>query len=396
MPRPWRDIMSYEDFKSIAKLKLVALTTADRAVKDVAEKVKLYHQISKTSASKIEARRSLLATVAESAEAWFVATGTNKAAAAYRPTSVTNTTGKGIDERNLSLPRIMLTLTRRSLRKREYLRQLTAYLNGAKSSAELIQYARTREERVDGQINMVVKMEAEDFAHREGYEGDGEIGQAFNAWADDPEATATPFFLWLEDHPICTSPNKRDLTVNGPKIVEYVGGNRKPSANSKMRILDFSSGSFVQEVDLTRDDATRQLCDTEIAGYRNLQKSIAPDNRGGIGVACFVWAPNNDVYIGQHESGRFHHSSFFAGGRVKCAGMMAVKTGFVTELSNDSGHYKPNPDEFRVFVRWLHSKNVVASNCYLSIIGSNDIYYRGPISNYARVGQGGLGQRLRA
>src|SRR5262245_49607095 len=228
MPRPWRDIIGYEDFKSVAKPKLVALTTADRAVKDVAEKVKLYHQVSKTSASKIEARRSLLATVAESAEAWFVATGTHKAAAAIRPTTHRNPTGKGVNERNLPLPRIMLTLTRRSLRKREYLQQLAAYLNGAKSSAELIQYARTPEDRVDGQINMVIRMEAEDFAHREGYEGEGEIGQAFNAWADDPEATATPFFLWLENHPICTSPDKTSFTVIEPKTVEYVGANRKP------------------------------------------------------------------------------------------------------------------------------------------------------------------------
>ncbi|MCA9560354.1 MAG: hypothetical protein KC583_17515, partial [Myxococcales bacterium] len=44
-----------------------------------------------------------------------------------------------------------------------------------------------------------------------------------------------------------------------------------------------------------------------------------------------------------HGKGRFHHSSFLAGGPVACAGEMVIEDGRVVELTNMSGHYRPPP-----------------------------------------------------
>lgn len=394
MARPWRDIMSYQDFQRIANTKTgigkhFVLGKTARSLQDVADKIRLYHQLSKTSAYKIGARRQLLGDIADAAEAWFTASGTSKEAAAKRPDD-----NKLVNETTLPLERIMLTLTRRSLRKRDYLQQLATYLAGAMSPAQLIQYVRSPQERGGGQIGLTVKMEKEDFAHRDGFE-DAEMAQAFEQWCDDTRVNNIPFFLWLEAHPICTSPDKSDVMVYGPATVEYVGNNR-PSANSKMRVLDLTTAPPIREIDLAGGGTVPQLCDTYAAGYRGgRQKAINPSNQWGRGIACFVWAPNDDIFIAEHCPGKFHHSSFLSGGNVKCAGMIGIQQGTVKEISNNSGHYKPKPEEFRVFVAFLQQKGVTADDCFLKVTGGGNADFIGPIKQYARHGRGGMGSNWR-
>jgi hypothetical protein len=383
MARPWRDIMSYEDFKRIAKK-----TDKWDSVKDVAELIKKYHQLNKRSGNKLGKRRESLWGVAMAAEKWFKDSGTDKGTVAR--TGGNQPRGNHVDERNLPLERIMLTLTRRSLRKAQYLDQLWAYLGGARSSAQLIEYVRSPQERIDGLISLSVKMEQEDFMHRDTFEG-GAMAKAFEDWCDDTQGNNIPFFLWLEHHPICTSPDKSDRGVHVVQSVEYVSGNR-PSVNSKMRLLDLTGGGTVRDIDLTGGGTVSQLCDTFTAGYKvPMDKAISPKNQFGKGVACFVWAPNGDIFIARHCSGKFHHSSFLSGGNVKCAGMIAIRQGKVVEMSNNSGHYKPRLEEFREFVNFLQAKGVTADDCYLSVMSLQHLGdgYMGPISNFARFGRGG-------
>ena len=48
------------------------------------------------------------------------------------------------------------------------------------------------------------------------------------------------------------------------------------------------------------------------------------------------------IYLGTHNLGLFHHSSFLAGGAAAAAGDMKVANGVPTFISNHSGHYKPS------------------------------------------------------
>lgn len=65
----------------------------------------------------------------------------------------------------------------------------------------------------------------------------------------------------------------------------------------------------------------------------------------GPGKAIFVIGCDGYMYIGSHDIGRFHHSSFFAGQPVVCAGEIITDSeGKLIEITDKSGHYNPkNP-----------------------------------------------------
>jgi hypothetical protein len=395
MARPWRDIMSYEEFQNLiqeSRFSKRFLRTrisedsvfgeeAAKSLEKVAQLVKEYHELPKRDEKKIHERRGYLQEIEQAAKAWFVACG-------VRPEALESHLDRCGDESKRPLDWVMRTLTRRSRRKRDYLAQLASYLHNSKTPAELIEYVRSPQERVNGQIGLVssVKMEEEDFVHRNGYE-DGGIGKAFTAWCDDNTVKHIPFFLWLENHEICTSSFKRGEMVCGTKMVEYLQGrDSTPSVNSKMRVLDFV-GAYIYAIGLAYGSTVPQVCNTYMDGYHGGgSKSINPTNGMGKGLACYVWAPNDDVFIADHCPGKFHHSSFLSGGNVKCAGMIRIDLGKVTELSNHSGHYKPRPEECWAFVTFLQKKNVVANDCYLKIASGGGTVYEGPISNYWKGG----------
>lgn len=50
------------------------------------------------------------------------------------------------------------------------------------------------------------------------------------------------------------------------------------------------------------------------------------------------------------KGGRFHHSSFTAGGKVVCAGEWIVKNGHLRKISANSGHYRPPLGAFHTAV----------------------------------------------
>lgn len=71
----------------------------------------------------------------------------------------------------------------------------------------------------------------------------------------------------------------------------------------------------------------------------------------------YMFALNSEgtkLLAGEKKRGEFHHSSFFAGAPVQCAGLFKVKSGKLTEARLHSGHYKPSPadgEKLRKFLR---------------------------------------------
>lgn len=66
----------------------------------------------------------------------------------------------------------------------------------------------------------------------------------------------------------------------------------------------------------------------------------------GASMAIYVMDMEGDFYVHSHKVGEFHHSSFFAGKPVACAGEMKVSHGVLKRISNKSGHYKPTAAHF--------------------------------------------------
>src|SRR5262249_11147599 len=127
---------------------------------------------------------------------------------------------RGADPWQESLDRNILTLERRSLRKRDYLEKLKIYCRTANPQA-LLDYINSPRDPNDELLDLDrdVRMEREDFMHRDGYEDAYfPMHQAFEQWAQGNHQI--PFFLWLENHEVCLSERKEGM-LREVKSVEY-------------------------------------------------------------------------------------------------------------------------------------------------------------------------------
>lgn len=120
------------------------------------------------------------------------------------------------------------------------------------------------------------------------------------------------------------------------------------------------SGSLVYRKDPTKKVSTQGLSSK---GEKNLQ--------------AFVMGKDGSLYIATH-TGRFSstplentltHASFFSGRPAELAGMMSINDkGKITKITNNSGHYKPEPLDVYRGVKELEKQNVLDHNC-LVVIG---------------------------
>lgn len=74
------------------------------------------------------------------------------------------------------------------------------------------------------------------------------------------------------------------------------------------------------------------------------------------GVLPAIWVMDKDfkLYVFPAPiNGKYHHSSILAGGDVVAAGLLVAKEGRITAISNQSGHYKPNTDQFAAALKHI-------------------------------------------
>ena len=76
------------------------------------------------------------------------------------------------------------------------------------------------------------------------------------------------------------------------------------------------------------------------------------------GECIYVFGMDGKLYVSDPDILKlpeFHHSSFFNGKPVKCAGSIIVKNGIIREITVTSGHYKPRPKELLNFLEQLQN-----------------------------------------
>jgi len=71
----------------------------------------------------------------------------------------------------------------------------------------------------------------------------------------------------------------------------------------------------------------------------------------GKGWAIFVVDMDGRLYCGDHEEGKFHHSTFLAGGAVQSAGELSAEDGVIKVVTAKSGHYTPSMDHMIQFLK---------------------------------------------
>mmetsp|Transcript_11919 Transcript_11919/g.22760 ORF Transcript_11919/g.22760 Transcript_11919/m.22760 type:complete len:623 (+) Transcript_11919:237-2105(+) len=76
----------------------------------------------------------------------------------------------------------------------------------------------------------------------------------------------------------------------------------------------------------------------------------------------FVMSPGHLLYIALKSRGRFHHSSFLAGGPALAAGAMKVVRGQLQTIVPHSGHYRPSEHDFWRFVQLLEDMGIPMDN----------------------------------
>jgi hypothetical protein len=82
----------------------------------------------------------------------------------------------------------------------------------------------------------------------------------------------------------------------------------------------------------------------------------------------YVWDMHSRLYINRKLPGRFHHSSFVAGGAVKAAGSIVVEDGVLKQLTTWSGHYRPRSSDIAMFLEWLEAKQVNMKDVELLLV----------------------------
>ncbi|MCX6990330.1 MAG: hypothetical protein NTX49_04620 [Chlamydiae bacterium] len=78
-----------------------------------------------------------------------------------------------------------------------------------------------------------------------------------------------------------------------------------------------------------------------------------------LGKGILVIGPDKKMYVGSHNIGKFHHSSFLSGSAVFAAGTIATNSdGQIVEISNKSGHYNPGLPQILSMLQLLEDQGI--------------------------------------
>jgi hypothetical protein len=368
---PWRDIYANADWDAIVDKTSnpPALGRRNRDIKDVTNLISSYHLIPKDHASLFPDRIRELRRIETSAQGYIAGLG---------PAAQTNKPAAGKDPAGRLEPWVV-SLAKRAAKKAGYLATLGEWVRDAKPKhkdfaqladflVKLRQDGNVRGDREE-LLSLVPygKMEKYDPYHRsitfflhEDPGGDvlveprGCMGTAFNEWlafrlnAPPGRNAKATFYEWLEYHPICTgTPGvTRDFDPaykNDVRRVSYDPRDLSPlivRANDGLYI-DQGAGGGLQKLDTARD--------------------FPSSGKGPSGAAAFAWDEDGALYAHQHVARQFYHSSFTAGAKIRCSGMIKVVNGLVRYVSNQSGHYAPRTRQLYYFVEYLSARAVLAS-----------------------------------
>lgn len=115
---------------------------------------------------------------------------------------------------------------------------------------------------------------------------------------------------------------------------------------------------YFNETELNR--FTLVFKDSFLYDYKNEKYSTEFDNEtGNYKEALIVWSADEKLLVLPFESrGLYHHSSLSRGKAVLFAGTITIANGQILEVSDFSGHYKPNSDSLRRFISFIASQHI--------------------------------------
>jgi len=186
-----------------------------------------------------------------------------------------------------------------------------------------------------------------------------------------------PFFLWLENHPVCTaSPGLDDKWSETLRRVKMTKYGKHPS---EMFTIQVDQGCLrCVPVDSAPERATTEQFDTKSAVI------VKGDPKPG-GQYAFIWATDEHIYTAAHKAGTLHHSSFTRGYKVKAAGMWTVTNGKVKYVDDNTGHYQTDAFRLYAFCEYLHKSGVVDADAEIRArtLGQDSMKIRDFLASYS-------------
>jgi hypothetical protein len=367
----------------------------------ITQTLSTYHAIPKDDSQTFTQRISLLRSIHDDSVEYCNKYNINKTIKTTRTAEDTFT----------SMDAYVWSIGRRAMRKAGYLEEIQKFCRTELSDPEnMLRYLTDTRHVVDQFQHLQVgcRMEQLDPYHRAFEMHIGEDGTipggefhsfpmntAFGQWIDAMKgngnfrdvntstlsAPVKPFFVWLEAHPLTTGaePGKTwapgqtwgltDIGAKDTKSVKYRG--TVTDVGEWWHWLCPSSAGVVSKVDF------KSLKTTPFNTKDGKGKKGEPSDS-----YAYVWEREGTLLAGNHEVNRVHHSSFMAGGSVRCAGMIAVNdAGKVTYVSNNSGHYRPTTAQLTEFVEWLNQRGVMAVDAK---VGFNGGSVKVPVADFLR------------
>ena len=403
MARPWRDVISHQNWvdyvinragnsdaktNRVSKLKAVFQHRSESPLAFltyIGGKLQAYHAVAKDRKNTLDDRIKRLGELSSLAFEYLNTFKVDLEAAARRPEGEGKNQYTGVYNSGRasqhSVDRNVLSLARRSLRKAAYLKEMKKYYSrggqgyALRSPNALLLQTSKAQYKWDDLIGLSpgVRMEQLDFVHRGDFETDDDAsitcGAAFKEWMKAMQTGAeVPFFLWLENHPVCLEDDKQLLETRSVlygRADQYLNGKRR-DANDRNLLRLVSLTVTPTAYDLRTGEAIATAVSTK--EYRaSRPKDPRGDKTFGAGVAAFVWTETTELFIANHLEQEFHHSSFVSGRNVRCAGMIVFENGKVTAISNNSGHYKPRKEHVRNFVLYLKDRWLIDANAAVEV-----------------------------
>lgn len=118
-------------------------------------------------------------------------------------------------------------------------------------------------------------------------------------------------------------------------------------------------------VDIKKDHAGRAYFSQDNQPFSTAKHC----SHGTKGKAIFVVDPLGQFYSGTQIMNFFHHSSFLAGAAVIGAGELLIdEQGNLIEISNNSGHYEPGPEEMVNILKLLRGNGIDLTKVTLKLV----------------------------
>ncbi len=350
-----------------AKLPQVSAAADEAAtiLNRIVSELDAYHMVDKDDGRRIDVRIQMLNGIEKLARDYLRIVNNPEAAKIH---GINKGAGESIDP-------FVRALAKKAANKAEYLKKLKLFLTSPDTKQKHLNpqqlrhfVVQTQQKTDGGNFGLVpgVRMEKVDFLHRNfefALNDDGTVNAhnlldlAFSEWIEEVSkgTTDTPFFLWMEKHPVCTGIGVDDNPLSGNKEHSTQYGKGPVEIN----ILVPNHGCLeALALDDVGDGKAKTFDTHQFGAHSKLPYAGA-----------YVWSKEEVIYCGPH--GKLHHSSLNQGSKVRCAGMIQVEAGKVKIVNADSGHYKPSLQALYNFVKDLDFHSVLAHDAAVQIFCSN-------------------------